>query len=119
MAQHNGKIEVELPTTMAFTVDENSDFTGATYTVDNKSGCDIDILVSQFTTKKSGITLKTKAEMQTGRDTFNRSNVSMALTGKVDGQPEAIDLAEVANGAVDRQITQSVLANKKQYHYQE
>ena len=33
-----GKITVELPTTMAFTVDEKSDFIGATYNVDNKSG---------------------------------------------------------------------------------
>ena len=49
----DGQITVELPTAMAFAVNEKGEFSGATYGVSNQSGCGIDIFVSQFETTKS------------------------------------------------------------------
>lgn len=44
-----GKIEVELPTKMAFTVDQDSKLTGATYNVTNKSqNVGVDLFVESF-----------------------------------------------------------------------
>ena len=54
----DGQITVELPTAMAFAVNEKGEFSGATYEVSNQSGCGIDISVSQFVETQSGLTLK-------------------------------------------------------------
>ena len=48
-----GKITVELPTRMAFAVDQKGNLTGGTYTVKNSSKEGIDVYVSEFT-KTSG-----------------------------------------------------------------
>ncbi len=44
----SGKIEVEVPTAMAFTVDEKGRFISASYTVRNKSSVPISVSVSSF-----------------------------------------------------------------------
>lgn len=76
----NGKIQVELPTSMAFSIDEKGNFTSATYTVLNKSSVDISVYVSEFrdTNKNGGIIVKPISEEISSLD---RSNLHLALVG--------------------------------------
>ena len=107
-----GQITVELPTAMAFAVNENGEFSGATYDVSNQSGCGIDIFVSQFAETKSGITLKTEDELSTPdkRGNLDRSNVSLVLTGSdSDGSQTKVDLAKIANGTTTDESAKKVL----------
>ena len=77
----SGKIEVELPTAMAFTVDEKGNFNSGVYTVSNKSSVPISISVSQFidTNINGGITVKPINEEDIS--TLDRSNIRLALVG--------------------------------------
>ncbi len=43
-----GRLEVELPTKVAFFVDKDGGFTGSNFEVKNKSGCDVNLIVEQF-----------------------------------------------------------------------
>lgn len=107
-----GQITVELPTAMAFAVNENGEFSGATYDVSNQSGCGIDIFVSQFAETKSGITLKTEDELSTPdkRGNLDRSNVSLVLKGSdSDGSQTKVDLAKIANGTTTDESAKKVL----------
>ena len=106
-----GQITVELPTAMAFAVNENGEFSGATYDVSNQSGCGIDIFVSQFAETKSGITLKTEdALAQDQRGNFDRSNVSLVLKGSnSDGSQTKVDLAKIADGTATSESDRKVL----------
>lgn len=107
-----GQITVELPTAMAFAVNENGEFSAATYDVSNQSGCGIDIFVSQFAETKSGITLKTEDELSTPeqRGNFDRSNVSLVLKGSdSDGSQKKVDLAKIANGTTTDESAKKVL----------
>ena len=107
----DGQITVELPTAMAFAVNENGEFSGATYDVSNQSGCGIDIFVSQFAETKSGITLKTEdALAQDQRGNFDRSNVSLVLKGSnSDGSQTKVDLAKIANGTTTSESDRKIL----------
>lgn len=106
-----GQITVELPTAMAFAVNENGEFSGATYDVSNQSGCGIDIFVSQFAETKSGITLKTEEELAPAeRGNLDRSNVSLVLKGsESDGRQTKVDLAKIANGTTTEESAKKVL----------
>lgn len=107
-----GQITVELPTAMAFAVNENGEFSGATYDVSNQSGCGIDIFVSQFAETKSGITLKTEDDLSTPekRGNLDRSNVSLVLKGSdSDGSQTKVDLAKIANGTTTDESAKKVL----------
>ena len=77
-----GRLEVVLPTSMAFSVDQNSNFTNVDYSVTNNSPCDITVGVQQFsetnTKTDEGIVLKDK---DTDMSTLARNNVQMALVG--------------------------------------
>ena len=73
-----GKIQVELPTAMAFTVDQNGNFSSGTYTVSNKSSVGISVYVSEFRGNNSGITVKPINESLLSLD---RSNLHLALVG--------------------------------------
>ena len=107
----DGQITVELPTAMAFAVNENGEFSAATYDVSNQSGCGIDIFVSQFAETKSGITLKTEdALAQDQRGNFDRSNVSLVLKGSnSDGSQTKVDLAKIADGTTSLESERKVL----------
>ena len=76
----SGKIEVELPTAMAFIVDEKGRFISGVYTVSNKSSVPISISVSQFINPNINgkITIK-----PIGEDIGNldRSNLHLSLVG--------------------------------------
>ena len=71
-----GKITVELPTRMAFAVDQKSNVVGGTYTVKNSSKDAIDVYVAEFTKTSGNIEVKNTIA---GDD--NRSKVKLELTG--------------------------------------
>lgn len=77
-----GRLEVVLPTSLAFSVDQKGNFTNVDYSVTNNSPCAITVGVQQFTetntSSTDGIILKNKDEDMTSLD---RNNVQMALVG--------------------------------------
>lgn len=77
-----GKLEVELPVSMEFSVDQNGTFTGTSYNVTNKSQSKIAVSVANFTENnaKGGINLVPVSEKDT-IDQKGRDNVIMALVG--------------------------------------
>lgn len=91
-----GKIEVELPTSMTFRVDQDGTFQGSPFNVQNRSSVGIDVFVDEFRTNSGNITVKGKNELERQKDTLNRSNVYLELTGNVDGRAKTIDLATVS-----------------------
>lgn len=90
-----GRLEVILPTSLAFSVDQEGNFTNVNYSVRNNSKCPITVGVQQFseTNKKDdeGIVLKNKDE---DMSTLARNNVQMALVGDLDssGSKRYVDL---------------------------
>ena len=86
-----GKIEVELPTTMSFTVDQTGHFEGVNYQVRNNSAVGISVAVSDFRETNNdpdnGIVLKQHSE---NISQLPRNNVKLALVGN-NGH---IDLAD-------------------------
>lgn len=76
----DGKIEVELPTTMSFSVDQKGNFSAGDFKVTNHSSTDIQVSVSGFMdlTPNSGITVKPIGEEMSNLD---RSNLNLALLG--------------------------------------
>lgn len=92
-----GKIEVELPTSMTFRVDQDGTFHGSDFRVENKSKVGIDVFVDEFRTNAGGnITVKKKEELEPQKTTLDRSNVYLELTGNVGGTPTTIDLKTVS-----------------------
>ena len=87
-----GRIEVELPTAMQFTVHEDGQLTGVEYTVNNSGSVPVQVLVSSFQKTEGNITLKAEHEINNELD---RSNVNLQLNGVVDGQPKSIDLGDL------------------------
>ena len=81
-----GRLEVVLPTSLAFSVDQKGNFTNVDYSVTNNSPCAITVGVQQFTetntSSTDGIILKNKDEDMTSLD---RNNVKMALVGDNGG----------------------------------
>ena len=77
-----GKLEVELPVSMEFSVDQNGIFTGTSYNVTNKSQSNIGVSVANFseTNAQGGINILQISD----KDTIaakGRENVIMALVG--------------------------------------
>ena len=88
-----GRLEVEVPTSMSFTVDQKGNFSAPNYTVRNYSSVPISVYLSDFreTIPNGGINVKMIAEDITSQD---RSNVHLALVGNED---KYIDLGEKIN----------------------
>ena len=93
-----GKLEVELPTTMAFTVDEEGNFNGANYKVTNRSAVGIRLSVAEFreTDPNGGITLNQVSGFNPADK--DRANIAMSLDGNVDGNFTSVDLSQVTAG---------------------
>ena len=91
-----GKIEVELPTAMTFRVDQDGNFQGSDFSVENKSKVGIDVFVDEFRTNSGNITVKKKTELEGQKGTLDRSNVYLELSGNVGGQTKTVDLAKVS-----------------------
>ena len=92
-----GKLEVELPVSMDFGVDQNGTFTGTSYNVTNRSQSKVAVSVANFTEENTqgGITILPTSEKGT-IDSKGRDNVIMALIGD---SGEHIDL-----GAFDKAV---------------
>lgn len=96
----DGRLEVILPTSLAFSVDQEGNFTNVNYSVRNNSKCTITVGVQQFseTNKKEdeGIVLKnTSIDIST----LARNNVQMALVGDnngTSGSKRYVDLGEAS-----------------------
>lgn len=92
-----GRIEVELPTKMAFTVDENGTFHNTTYTVQNKSSnVDIDLSVASFSGgsdsaagKSTGIKLYPGGTITDPSQKY-RNEIELKLTNSKDSK--SVDL---------------------------
>ncbi len=81
-----GRLEVVLPTSMVFSIDQKGNFTNVDYKVTNNSPTAISVGIQQFreTIANGGITLKDEnktSEMAT----LQRNNVQMALVGDNGG----------------------------------
>ena len=79
-----GRLEVEVPTSMSFTVDQKGNFSAPNYTVKNKSSVPITVYLSDFreTRPNGGINIKSIQEDITNED---RANLHLALVGN-DGK---------------------------------
>lgn len=81
-----GRLEVLLPTSLAFSVDQEGNFTNVDYSVTNNSPCAITVGVQQFsetnTKTDEGIVLK---DERTNMSDLPRNNVQMALVGDNNG----------------------------------
>lgn len=88
-----GRLEVEVPTSMSFTVDQKGNFSAPNYTVRNYSSVPISVYLSDFreTIPNGGINIKSIQEDITNED---RANLHLALVGN-DGKH--IDLGEKIN----------------------
>ena len=76
-----GRLEVEVPTALSFTVDNQGRLTAGNFTITNRSQADVDVKVGSFkeTIKNGGITLHNNI---TNFDTtYDRSNVCLVLRG--------------------------------------
>ena len=81
-----GRLEVILPTTMAFSIDQSGNFTDVNYKVTNNSSEAISVGVQQFRKTKTngGMTLKDK-NATSEMNNLTRDNVQMALVGDNGG----------------------------------
>ena len=81
-----GRLEVILPTTMAFSIDQSGNFTNVNYKVTNNSPEAISVGVQQFRKTKAtgGMTLHDEHET-TSMATLGRDHVQMALVGDNGG----------------------------------
>ena len=93
-----GRLEVELPTAMAFTVDEEGNFNKANYKVTNRSAVGIRLSVAEFreTDPNGGITLNRVSGFDPADK--DRANIAMSLNGNVDGSFTSVDLSQVTAG---------------------
>lgn len=78
-----GKLYVEVPTRLSFSVDQSGNFNSGIFIIKNKSSVAISVSVGQFTETKinSGITVRPLSESLTNKD---RSNVHLYLQGDTD-----------------------------------
>ena len=90
-----GKLEVELPVSMDFSVDQNGTFVGTSYKVTNRSKSDVVLSVANFTetNKQGGITVLPTSQAS-NIDTMGRENVIMALVGD---NSKHVDLGDFSN----------------------
>jgi hypothetical protein len=104
----NGKLQVEVPTQLSFTIDQNGNFKSGVFTIKNQSSTEISVSVGQFKETKvnSGITIRPVSEDLTNLD---RSNIHLYLQGDtvVDlGEKISSDKELVVVPASDSKIVQ-------------
>lgn len=101
----SGKISVELPTAMQFTVHEDSTLTAANYTVNNTGSVPVQVSVSSFNRTNGSITVKKKTELENSKTGLDRSNIYLELNGNVGGTPQTIDLGNLSEEDDKRILT--------------
>lgn len=77
----SGTLQVVVPTTASFTVDNNGKFIGTDITIRNQGHQNIDVYVYKFidVDRSEGINVKSKSEVT---DESSRSSVEMSISGK-------------------------------------
>lgn len=111
-----GKIQVEVPTAVSFTVDQNGGFLSAnTFEIANRSGEAIDVAVAQFTESKygKGITILDRSNLgnDSQRKAKDRSHVSIVLGGN---NSNTVDLGTVLadkTGTIEYPLITNLQAN--------
>lgn len=111
-AAPDGQISVELPTSMAFTVDKNGDVINAgTYTVHNRGKSDVSLKVADFTESNNtttGLTVYSETDFAGGAGK-KRNEVVLKLTGTSTVDLGAV--AKAANGSKEQEIINTIPAN--------
>lgn len=84
----DGKIQVEVPTSIAFAVNKSGELNSATFKIKNDSAVAVEVSVSSFveTKENAGITVWPSGEDLTNKD---RSNIHLKLVGQ-----DTVDLGE-------------------------
>ena len=90
----DGKLEVELPSTMQFTVDKNGEFSGTTYKVTNRSKSPIEVSLGSFAQTGTAINLL-GTDQESNMPSKKRNDVILALVG--DGG-DHVDLSDPIKG---------------------
>lgn len=101
----DGKIYVELPTKLSFSVNKEGDFKGVSYMISNKSSCDVEVFVCEFTeeNRDGGITVNS---LKDNIENLDRSNIHLYLQGD-----NIVDLGE--NITTDKYLAKVEKANIK------
>lgn len=75
-----GKLYVELPTRLSFSVDQKGNLTGGTYAISNKSSCAIEVFVGEFkeSNQNAGITVNPLSQKI---ESLDRANIHLYLQG--------------------------------------
>lgn len=103
-AAPEGRIEVELPTKMAFTVDQDGNLPSTTYTIQNRSqGESIDVSVASFSGGSTataggsdGIKLHPSSTVTGHREEKYRNEIELKLTNAQDDS-KSVDLGNFKN----------------------
>lgn len=105
-----GKIEVELPTAMTFSVDQDGNFEGTRFNVDNRGSVGIDVFVDSFRVGNDGnITVKKKEELTSSKASLDRSNVYLELKGTAGGADTSVDLGKVKASELSNENDRKIL----------
>ena len=112
----SGKIQVEIPTAMAFAVKSDSEIEGTQYEVRNLGAASIDIFVASFTKSTGNINIRTETEISgdTGGTTYTRKDVSLILKGSANGTKKSVDLGEINQGQTSEKQVATIPANDNQ-----
>lgn len=112
----SGKIQVEIPTAMAFAVKSDSKIEGTQYEVRNLGADSIDISVASFTKSTGNIDIHTATEISgdTGGATYTRKDVSLILNGSANGAKKSVDLGKINQGQMSENQVATIPANGNQ-----
>ena len=117
-----GKIQVELPTAMVFTVDKNGGFdTANNYTITNQSKKAINIQVTGFSEqyRDGGIKIDDYATIESAPQNSSRSTVGIRLNGNnnhvvnlKEGMSPASLFTNIASGATEQMVLEGIAGTK-------
>ena len=113
----SGKIQVEIPTAMAFAVKSDSKIEGTQYEVRNLGADSIDISVASFTTSTGNIDIHTATEISddaAGVATYTRKDVSLILNGSANDGKKSVDLGKINQGEMSENKVATIPANGNQ-----
>ncbi len=112
----SGKIQVEIPTAMAFAVKSDSKIEGTQYEVRNLGADSIDISVASFTKSTGNIDIHTATEISddAGGTTYTRKDVSLMLNGSANGVKKSVDLGKINQGQMSENQVATIPANGNQ-----
>lgn len=116
-----GKIQVELPTAMVFTVNKNGSFdTAQNYSIHNQGTKEISVKITGFTEQKKddGITIGNFNTIKTSPTNTSRSTVGLRLTGDTTPVDLTVGMTEqtlfdgITPGSNDQMTLEGVAGTK-------